>query len=256
MTRRSTVMTDARRRALWSAASTAARPSRAYANPRVEMATWRLMRYATTVTPMTLTDAAARAPRSQDISAMLPSNVERLPAYRLTGNEMCGDGLTLGAEVEMVIFCDDGNTVGGDGCSPTCRVECGYECTGGTSTSADECTSVCGDGIKTASEECDDNNSNNNDGCDSACFIEAGYTCSTPDCALSVCGTVCGDGYVCLQRSFSVVLCFCFVSLAFFWFAFLFLHSKVCCMYGSVAVEDCFDHVISLLLERCTRANT
>ena len=114
---------------------------------------------------------------------------------QLTGDEMCGDGLTLGAEVEMVIFCDDGNNAGGDGCSPTCRVECGYECTGGTSTSADECTSVCGDGIKTASEECDDNNSNNDDGCDSACFIEAGYTCSTPDCALSVCGTVCGDGY-------------------------------------------------------------
>ena len=74
----------------------------------------------------------------------------------------------------------------------------GYECSGGTSTSADECTSVCGDGIKTASEECDDNNSNNNDGCDSACFIEAGYTCSTPECALSVCGTVCGDGYACI----------------------------------------------------------
>ena len=88
--------------------------------------------------------------------------------------------------------------MGEDGCSPTCVVECGYECTGGTSTSADECTSVCGDGIKTASEECDDNNSNNNDGCDSACFIEAGYTCSTPDCALSVCGTVCGDGYACV----------------------------------------------------------
>ena len=92
-----------------------------------------------------------------------------------------------------------------DGCSPTCVVECGYECTGGTSTSADECTSVCGDGIKTASEECDDNNSNNNDGCDSACFIEAGYTCSTPDCALSVCATVCGDGYAYIRISIEFV---------------------------------------------------
>jgi len=99
--------------------------------------------------------------------------------------------------------------VGEDGCSPTCAVDCGYECTGGTSTSADDCTSVCGDGIKTASEECDDNNSNNDDGCDSACFIEAGYTCSTPDCALSVCGTVCGDGCVCVHWSLSCSLCSC-----------------------------------------------
>ena len=91
--------------------------------------------------------------------------------------------------------------MGEDGCSPTCAVDCGYECTGGTSTSADVCTSVCGDGIKTASEECDDNNSHNNDGCDSSCFIEAGYTCSTPDCALSVCGTVCGDGYAYIRIS-------------------------------------------------------
>ena len=142
----------------------------------------------------------------------------------LTGNEVCGDGLTLGSEIEMVNFCDDGGNSGGDGCSSTCKVECGYECTGGTSTSADECTSVCGDGIKTASEQCDDNNSNDNDGCDSACFIEAGYTCSTPDCALSYCDTVCGDGCVCFQIFFIVFACL-----------LVYLHACMCtCMHAYI----------------------
>ena len=33
----------------------------------------------------------------------------------LTGNEFCGDGMTLGAELETSGFCDDGNTQDGDG---------------------------------------------------------------------------------------------------------------------------------------------
>ena len=42
----------------------------------------------------------------------------------LTGNEVCGDGFTLGAELHMAHFCDDGDTVGGDGCSANCTVAC------------------------------------------------------------------------------------------------------------------------------------
>ena len=102
--------------------------------------------------------------------------------------------------------CDDGDSQSDDGCSSTCSIECGYDCAGGTATSADNCTSVCGDGIKTASEACDDNNSGENDGCSSACILEAGYSCSTPDCAVSVCGTVCGDGYDCIHKYLLILL--------------------------------------------------
>ena len=67
----------------------------------------------------------------------------------LVGNEVCGDGYTLGAELETVNFCDDGNTIDGDGCSSECRVECGYTCVGGTATDPDSCYTTCGDWIKT-----------------------------------------------------------------------------------------------------------
>jgi cysteine-rich repeat protein len=112
----------------------------------------------------------------------------------ITGNEICGDGFTLGAETRRPFFCDDGNTLPGDGCSATCTFECGYTCTGGTATTADACTSVCGDDNKTASEGCDDGNTVNGDGCSSTCTKEAGYSCTTPDCDRSTCNTVCGDG--------------------------------------------------------------
>ena len=59
--------------------------------------------------------------------------------FWLTGNEVCGDGLTLGNEIGMDSFCDDGNDMSDDGCSSKCTVECGYACAGGTASKADMC---------------------------------------------------------------------------------------------------------------------
>ena len=143
--------------------------------------------------------------------------------------------------------CDDGDSESDDGCSSTCSIECGYDCTGGTATSTDECSSVCGDGIKSASEECDDNNSNDNDGCSSACIIEAGYSCSTPDCAVSVCGTACGDGCVYL-RMFSFVNGFTRVCIHVFVLAFLYIHAKFGCIHVFVAVYNRLVLALSLLI--------
>ena len=115
---------------------------------------------------------------------------------------VCGDGIKTVTEA-----CDDKNSASNDGCSSECTVEtgCGYTCAGGSATDKDVCTSTCGDGFKAHSEACDDGNNDDDDGCSNACLIEAGYTCSTPDCALSVCGTVCGDGYACI-RTFGLCL--------------------------------------------------
>ena len=108
-------------------------------------------------------------------------------------SEPCGNGLKSWNE-----GCDDNNSEPGDGCSSSCTVECGFDC---GLFQPSECISTCGDGIQASDEKCDDGNDSNNDGCDSSCFIEAGYTCSTPDCALSVCGTMCGDGYAYIRIS-------------------------------------------------------
>ena len=44
-------------------------------------------------------------------------------------------------------------------------------------------------------EKCDDGNTAAGDGCSAQCTKEDGYTCETPNCTLSSCKTVCGDGY-------------------------------------------------------------
>src|SRR5689334_8915149 len=63
-----------------------------------------------------------------------------------------------------------------------------------TSTTSTGTMDVCGDGMKTGSEECDDGNTNKGDGCDDGCKTEHGFTC-TGD-APSMCTSTCGDGIV------------------------------------------------------------
>jgi len=112
-----------------------------------------------------------------------------------TGLEKCGDGFTLGAEVAMVDFCDDGNTTPGDGCSLACKIECGYECDGGLANAADTCTTSCSNAVKTNDEAYDDGNTVDGDGCSSTCTIEGGYTCIELDtCIPSTCKEVFGNG--------------------------------------------------------------
>lgn len=87
----------------------------------------------------------------------------------MTGNEICGDGFTLGAELDMDYFCDDGLIAAGDGCSANCTVECGYSCDGGLADAADTFTTACGNAVRTHNEACDDGNTKNGDGCSSSC---------------------------------------------------------------------------------------
>ncbi|MFN0246236.1 MAG: DUF4215 domain-containing protein [Kofleriaceae bacterium] len=51
---------------------------------------------------------------------------------------------------------------------------------------------VCGNGMRSGTEECDDGNTTTNDGCDAQCNVEAGYVCD--DASPSVCTSACGSG--------------------------------------------------------------
>ena len=103
----------------------------------------------------------------------------------LTGNEVCGDGKKLGAEVGIPNFCDDGNTMAGDGCSSTCTVECGFNCGDAVPSN---CASTCGDGRKASDEACDDGNVAQFDGCGADCsMIEDNWLCRHAACGQSVC---------------------------------------------------------------------
>ena len=138
-------------------------------------------------------------------------NVEscgRSDCLMLSGTEICGDGKTLGAELDFFSFCDDSNTNDGDGCSGKCTVECGFECNGGSASTPHACESTCGDGILATGEVCDDGNNVNGDGCSWDCSaVEQGFLCQGVDvypgvylpgfaCERSVCVALCGDGLV------------------------------------------------------------
>jgi len=121
--------------------------------------------------------------------------------FWMVGNEACGDGTTLGAEIHMLGFCDDGNRLSSDGCSSTCTVECGFACAGGSADTADVCNSTCGNGVKTDTKNCDDGNADAGDGCSDACQVETGYICNVAEaCGPSICDSVCGDGFI-IQRT-------------------------------------------------------
>jgi len=113
----------------------------------------------------------------------------------LDGNEVCGDGFTLGGELHMQNFCDDGNNYTNDGCSATCTVECGYTCDGGLANAVDVCSTNCSDRIRASDESCDDGNMANGDGCNSTCGTESGWNCTTTDCGQTTCVEVCGNSF-------------------------------------------------------------
>ena len=108
---------------------------------------------------------------------------------------VCGNGMVDPGE-----SCDDGNTVGSDGCPANCAsIEPGWTCPKGVGNTGGSCTkvavSVCGDGLRSASENCDDGNTLSGDGCSSTCGPEAGWDCPTPGQPCKRIG-VCGDGLV------------------------------------------------------------
>lgn len=72
-----------------------------------------------------------------------------------------------------------------DGCSSLCVVEHGFIC---TMTEPSVCHWICGDGLKSTSEECDDSNALNGDGCNSNCQIEANSYCTIDGLQCDVCG--------------------------------------------------------------------
>ncbi len=89
--------------------------------------------------------------------------------------KICGDGHVVPGEQ-----CDDGDGYSGDGCSSSCTIEPGWSCSfvGGMSFNPSACTAqVCGDGIRSGTEECDDGNNIDNDGC-TACEIDTWFDCS------------------------------------------------------------------------------
>jgi fibro-slime domain-containing protein len=94
----------------------------------------------------------------------------------------CGDGVlneSIGEE------CDDGNTNGADGCA-SCAVVPPYTCYG---IQPSVCIKeVCGDGVRTPTEECDDGA--NGAGCTS-CKLDAGWVCPVEG---QKCVERCGDG--------------------------------------------------------------
>ncbi|MBN2193297.1 MAG: DUF4215 domain-containing protein [Polyangiaceae bacterium] len=91
--------------------------------------------------------------------------------------------------------CDDGNAVTGDGCSGTenpdvspCQLDAGYWCP----VAGETCVAiVCGDGLRSPTEECDDGDIDDSDGCSSSCVVEDGWICPEPD---RPCLSICGDG--------------------------------------------------------------
>ncbi len=100
--------------------------------------------------------------------------------------QYCGDSTVSPSLGEQ---CDDGpSPTSGDGCSSTCKVEAGFIC----AVAGQPCVAeVCGNGIRTASEECDDFNTAGGDGCNASCKLEAGFTCPVSG---AKCLPRCGDG--------------------------------------------------------------
>ena len=88
--------------------------------------------------------------------------------------------------------CDDGDVSNFDKCDQFCTGPVsGWQCIGGTSTSASTCSEICGDGVKTGSEQCDDGSITSLDGCSNLCAVESGWSCTGSP---SVCTSFCGDG--------------------------------------------------------------
>ena len=78
---------------------------------------------------------------------------------------------------------DDGNLLPNDGCSPNCLIEVGWVATNYTDGSLWNgveivylhITQLCGNGVRTISEQCDDGNSIPGDGCTN-CKVDYGLT--------------------------------------------------------------------------------
>lgn len=97
----------------------------------------------------------------------------------------CGDGILHSPLGET---CDDGDDSDpNDGCH-ACEVGVGFSCSGlGPSICVEE---VCGDAVRTPSEQCEDNNDVDGDGC-TGCMVDAGYLCPVEG---EACIAKCGDG--------------------------------------------------------------
>ena len=92
-------------------------------------------------------------------------------------NSKCHDNIRGGLEI-----CDDGQNGSISGCTDDCMgIKKGYACTGKFESNhmVDSCKSVCGDGIKTDTEECDVNS----EGCVS-CKLKDGYYCLDQTCKI------------------------------------------------------------------------
>ena len=91
----------------------------------------------------------------------------------MVGDEACDNGMTVG--------CKDYN------CK---KADDGFTCTGGSLTGPSTCRGICGDGVKTGTEQCDNKNQL---GCSTGCKYDKGYTCTGSTGQLSVCSPICGD---------------------------------------------------------------
>ncbi|HEX2882073.1 MAG TPA: DUF4215 domain-containing protein, partial [Polyangiaceae bacterium] len=137
--------------------------------------------------------------------------------------EVCGDSVTQTGDPLRVEQCDDGNTTGGDGCSATCQRE--VICSNGTVEGAEQCDNggtcsnsptscnasaqcpggsclpvsgdgcsatcqtevICGDGVRSGSEQCDD-------GRKCGGVIGGAVCTSNVQCGAQQCLPVSGDG--------------------------------------------------------------
>jgi len=96
----------------------------------------------------------------------------------------CGDGVKAFDE-----GCDDGPdriTDNTDGCLYNCTIQRGWSCIplqNGTS----NCSEVCGNGVKTKTENCDDGGIADGDGCDQNCQYENGFDCTEDDSGITTC---------------------------------------------------------------------
>ncbi|HEX9620309.1 MAG TPA: DUF4215 domain-containing protein [Polyangiaceae bacterium] len=104
--------------------------------------------------------------------------------------EHCDDGTPCTNDASVCVGIGSGTCAprASDGCNASCNVEPDYICLFPGQLCIPD---VCGDGLRSPTEQCDDHNWDDGDGCNADCLLEAGWVCPS---AGKKCVPKCGDG--------------------------------------------------------------